>query len=335
MKTEQRTSWIDVLKGLGIILVVIGHVNTKGFLVQWIYTFHMPLFFALSGYILKKFGKRSSFKAFFLKRSKTILWPFVLFRILLFTYWVLIESHFRSFDIGPIWFLIVLYILELIAYPIFNHNSNRFLWIFSVDGLIAAVWLGLSFILPVCFYTIWLLRIIDGLVWYILGYVWGIVECEIKKITLTNSWKKFLISGFLVISIMIGYFNPGVSMWSNSYGKSYVIYIFGGIIGSLWLGFVCKWFIVKNSFLEYLGQNTITILAVHEPIKRIILKLTEIIMQHFGVAITVGMLQNNVFYALIIVAVVVAISFTVICCLKQLKAYMPIKIRNNFMAFVR
>lgn len=44
-----RAEWIDVLKGIGIILVVIGHVNTKGFLVQWLYTFHMPLFFALSG----------------------------------------------------------------------------------------------------------------------------------------------------------------------------------------------------------------------------------------------------------------------------------------------
>lgn len=41
---ESRADWIDVLKGIGIILVVIGHVNTKGFLVQWLYTFHMPLF---------------------------------------------------------------------------------------------------------------------------------------------------------------------------------------------------------------------------------------------------------------------------------------------------
>lgn len=43
----------------------------------------------------------------------------------------------------------------------------------------------------------------------------------------------------------------------------------GGIIGSVWLGFVCKWFVTRNTFLQFLGQNTITILAVHEPIKRI------------------------------------------------------------------
>lgn len=120
---ESRADWIDVLKGIGIILVVIGHVNTKGFLVQWLYTFHMPLFFALSGYILYKFGKNIPFQKFLLKRTKSILWPFILFRLLLFIYWIVIESHFRDFDMGPIWFLIILYLAELVAYPIFYNKK--------------------------------------------------------------------------------------------------------------------------------------------------------------------------------------------------------------------
>ena len=64
-------------------------------------------------------------------------------------------------------------------------------------------------------------------------------------------------------------------MWSNSYGNSYLFFMLGGIIGSIWLGFVCKWFVIRNTFLQLLGQNTIIILAVHEPIKRIILKIVE------------------------------------------------------------
>lgn len=39
-----RESWIDVLKGIGIILVVIGHTSMENPLVKWIYVFHMPLF---------------------------------------------------------------------------------------------------------------------------------------------------------------------------------------------------------------------------------------------------------------------------------------------------
>lgn len=335
LKAEQRTSWIDVLKGVGIILVIVGHINTKGFLTQWIYTFHMPLFFALSGYSLKTFGKNTSFKKFFLKRSKTILWPFVLFRILLFIYWVAIESHFRSFDMGPIWFLIVLYFAELAAYPIFFQKNNRPLCIIVMDGLIGVVWFGLELTLPVNFYTTWFLRFINGLMWYIVGYICGIVECNIKRITLTSSQKKFLVSGFLLFSIIIAYFNPEVSMWSNSYGKSYVLFIFGGIIGSLWLGFVCRWFVINNRFLEYLGRNTITILAVHEPIKRIVLKLTEIGLQYFGIDITVGMLQENTLYSLLIAVMVLVVSSIIVHFLRQIKVCMPIGIRNNLMTFIR
>lgn len=45
---------IDVLKGIGIILVVLGHLNPGIYLETWIYSFHMFLFFFLSGHIFKK-----------------------------------------------------------------------------------------------------------------------------------------------------------------------------------------------------------------------------------------------------------------------------------------
>lgn len=45
-----RLDWVDVAKGLGIILVVMGHVWTRGAMRDAIYAFHMPLFFLLAGY---------------------------------------------------------------------------------------------------------------------------------------------------------------------------------------------------------------------------------------------------------------------------------------------
>ena len=44
-----RLEWIDVARGIGIIAVVIGHVWTRGPLRDAAYSFHMPLFFLLSG----------------------------------------------------------------------------------------------------------------------------------------------------------------------------------------------------------------------------------------------------------------------------------------------
>lgn len=44
-----RLEWIDVARGIGIIAVVAGHVWTRGPLRDAVYSFHMPLFFLLSG----------------------------------------------------------------------------------------------------------------------------------------------------------------------------------------------------------------------------------------------------------------------------------------------
>ena len=41
----QRINWIDQVKGIGILLVVIGHMNIPQELSKIIFSFHMPLFF--------------------------------------------------------------------------------------------------------------------------------------------------------------------------------------------------------------------------------------------------------------------------------------------------
>lgn len=46
----RRSTFIDIAKGIGIILVVLGHLDTNGQISrEVIYSFHMPLFFLLSG----------------------------------------------------------------------------------------------------------------------------------------------------------------------------------------------------------------------------------------------------------------------------------------------
>ena len=109
----------------------------------------------------------------------------------------------------------------------------------------------------------------------------------------------------------------------------------GGIIGSVWLGFVCKWFFTLNTFLQFLFQNTITILAVHEPIKRIILKIAEMGMQRVGMDVTIVELQENILCSLVVVAVVFAISLIIVNFLRRIKSNLPRKIRDNLMTFIR
>lgn len=48
-----RLDWVDVARGIGILAVVAGHVWTRGPLRDAVYSFHMPLFFLLSGMLFR------------------------------------------------------------------------------------------------------------------------------------------------------------------------------------------------------------------------------------------------------------------------------------------
>lgn len=50
---KQRNEAIDILKGIGIILVLTAH-SLEGFLSQFAYTFHMPLFFIVTGLFISE-----------------------------------------------------------------------------------------------------------------------------------------------------------------------------------------------------------------------------------------------------------------------------------------
>src|SRR6478735_9264285 len=92
--TQSRESWIDVAKGWGILLVVLGHalrglqnaqlLPSTGWshgLDAWIYSFHMPLFFLLSGFFIEKAVNKPLDRA--LKdRAKTLLWPYLIWSVL-------------------------------------------------------------------------------------------------------------------------------------------------------------------------------------------------------------------------------------------------------------
>ena len=82
---NKRFEWIDILKGIGIILVVVGHSNfsfakatTAMFIQKYIYSFHMPLFFFVSGYLFVK-DKYSNFKRFLRVKTKTLMIPYFFF----------------------------------------------------------------------------------------------------------------------------------------------------------------------------------------------------------------------------------------------------------------
>lgn len=49
--SSTRNYQLDIMKGIGILFVIWGHISENTSLNNWIYSFHMPLFFFISGVI--------------------------------------------------------------------------------------------------------------------------------------------------------------------------------------------------------------------------------------------------------------------------------------------
>ena len=49
-----RNVTFDIMKGLGIICMILGHIPIGGITQQVIYSFHMPMFFFISGYFFSR-----------------------------------------------------------------------------------------------------------------------------------------------------------------------------------------------------------------------------------------------------------------------------------------
>lgn len=184
----ERIKYIDIAKGIGIFLVVLGHVSTNVTLGGYIYSFHMPLFFFLSG-----LTARFTSEDFLIKKLKTLLIPYYFWYFVFFLYWFLLERKFRDSNVSTmtpiiggilayckndnllpnvvLWFLPSLFTVECLGYLVVR--SQLFVTKFIKLGIIIAfAFLGLilnyfsSYSLPFCFETSLLMLPIYLLAYY-------------------------------------------------------------------------------------------------------------------------------------------------------------------------
>lgn len=75
--TKEKLIWVDNLKAIGILAVVLGHIASP--LSAFIYSWHMPLFFMIAGFFIK-FDLR--IKEFIIKDFKRLMVPYFIFVII-------------------------------------------------------------------------------------------------------------------------------------------------------------------------------------------------------------------------------------------------------------
>ncbi len=90
MTENKRIAYLDMARGIGMILVVIGHIEYVNMsLLQFIYAFHMSLFFLISGILIwEKQEEKNNYIALCKKKLRSILLPYCYFSVLI----LLVES---------------------------------------------------------------------------------------------------------------------------------------------------------------------------------------------------------------------------------------------------
>jgi polysaccharide biosynthesis protein PslL len=155
----QRVGYVDIAKGIGIILVVMGHNDfalISPFAHKFIYSFHMPMFFFISGMFLKP---DLPFWNFLKNRFNRVLKPFL--AILLLIYFAnlsfskismviasrrLLKAMYGSghyIDWVQLWFLPHLFVVSLFAYLFFKavkkSRLEPYRWLCLVGLYVAGV----------------------------------------------------------------------------------------------------------------------------------------------------------------------------------------------------
>lgn len=310
-KSVVRLRWLDVLKGIGIVLVVIGHISTTPLLVDWIYSFHMPLFFFAAGYVYKKRHIFDDLK----RRFFTIIIPYFTLGGIVFIYWAIVERRFRDSSMGVIDSFIGLlrgqydyldFNVHLWFLPCFFLTVTLYNILMNIDKKLAYIvvsFLSLLYILCSLPQLPW------GADWickYVFFYMLGNILAEEKIV-----FRKWIIGVCLlaICFIIVKYLCVAENiLWfiTGSIGSIGIMQISSRIVGG-----------IGSKLLEYFGRISIVVLCIHGPVYRVIVKIFSVFMH-----VSTDEIREQIIPIIIITAITLGVSSVVFEIIRKIAPWM-------------
>ena len=294
--SNERVEYIDIAKGIGILLVALAHADVSLFspyLHRLIYAFHMPLFFFLSGYF---FNPLTPFWAMVKKRFNTVLKPYLVTILLIYiaslsftnirfatVFGRIAKSLYGTgyyIDWVQLWFLPSLFVTSLFAYIFYRfvliRISNRYVrWLILLILQAVAIYsLGIFYPFSVSLlgkqYELYGLPFSLDIVllsgfFYILG---NEIRLASSEKAFGNLWVLFGAGTALILLTVL--FKYRVDFNTRLF-ESFPINTLGAILGILFTLAVSKQIAIRTtrlaSALKYIGQASLFILIFHVPIQ--------------------------------------------------------------------
>ena len=280
MANVNRIPYIDVFRGLLMLLVVLGHSigNTDDIMNKVILSFHMPAFFMLSGMCFHP--KTSNYNSLLLlkKKSKGLLWPYITFSLIsVLLYWLLLagtskdkgvtvaqtligilwnDGQYGTIVTGGFWFIYDLIWITIIH--VLAKNINR-----NIQIALATISFVSLYLYKADFYfSVEIMRISAGYVFFLLGDLLVANKAEEKIEKMIRGGLYLLLSIiFMAITIVTCLNNDSILMYANRYG-CILLFLLSSLCGSASIYLLSR-YIATNDFIEFVGRNTIPILQMH------------------------------------------------------------------------
>ena len=275
---SKRIDYIDVIKGLTILVVVWFHTSHPEWLTALLVN---SIFFFLSGF----FFKRKALKTFLREKASSLLIPFSFFYLVSYPFRILLHywdyRTLGTFDWGclfdvfecsarsdylfvnvPLWFLLCIFVIQILYY--FISYLNKW-WI----AIIALLCLGLKSL----FYSIPAPFMINAAFYYLgffaLGNLVGkpwiekLKDVRFRKVSLGVSLLLFA-TLFIPIDALNG--------WWNDMAYHVKLFMVFFVLMS-----VASWFNEKRwlSLVRFYGENSLTILGIHVLPLIILIRITN------------------------------------------------------------
>lgn len=299
---KRRIVWIDQYRAIAFYFVILGHLpivlqphdifgGETNALRILIYSFHMPVFFFLSGITFKKEKVLQNGLGVYIRGVvQRLLIPYFWMNFMLLPLWVFtfkVLSHkpnpvgsilFGIFYANPnqygtpqgaLWFLLTLF-MALIVYAVIVKGSGGN-YVKMLPAMLALFALG------------YMTREID-VPWHLNGIPTSVVfifagnvffdlyqQGKCKKLLRFNILSLLVAAVAFLLWFYIGLQNGKVSMIANVYGsgkRGYLLFYLGAFLAIYVLLYIVEK-IPYIKILSYIGQNTLLYIGIHVPIRNL------------------------------------------------------------------
>lgn len=328
MSDSKRLKYFDMAKGIGVFLVLLGHLQGDSFFslspyvlpfCTWIFSFHMPLFFIISGMLINyKKDSDKDMSTLISRRFKGIMVPYLWFS--LFYFLVVVVALFKGtikintllvqawyvislYGMNVLWFLPTLFLGEILFLYIYKRFAGKITAIFITTLTTIASTLNFlldrfepetAFVERLTELATVILRPVFACSFIALGFF---IFSLLKQREKFNSLELLAGVAMTIANVFLHRLNGGVDFRSLVFNNLLLYYVCA-LLGSVGLILICK-NVPDIKPVSAFGASSLIVMAVHnnETVLYLGLKLSMIVNQYITRA------RGYISYALVVLVI--------------------------------